>query len=117
MSVLAFASQDEEAVLEFEVGWTLTMWNIGHGEREPLRPEKVRYYGRSDEFRASRHDDGRMVTGEPKVVAERLLETKELATVAEIVVVTPSLNRQRRSDSYVAVADAWRAAAWHDGPR
>ena len=39
MSVLAFASQDDEAVLEFEAAWTLTMQNIRRGEREPLRPE------------------------------------------------------------------------------
>ena len=38
---------------------------------------------------ASRHDDGRMVTGEPKVVAERLLEMKAQAQADEIVVVTP----------------------------
>jgi luciferase family oxidoreductase group 1 len=111
MSVLAFASHDEEAVLEFEAGWTLTMQNIRRGEREPLRPEAVRDFARSAEFRASRHDDGRMVTGEPKVVAERLLEMRELARADEIVVVTPSLDRERRRGSYVAVADAWRRAA------
>jgi luciferase family oxidoreductase group 1 len=111
MSVLAFASHDDEAVLEFEAGWALTMRNIRRGEREPLRPEQVREFARSAEFRASRHDDGRMVTGEPKVVAERLLEMRELAKADEIVVVTPSLDRARRSDSYVAVADAWRRAA------
>jgi hypothetical protein len=52
-----------------------------------------------------------MVTGEPKDVAERLLEMKESAQVDEIVVVTPSLDRDRRRGSYVAVADAWRSAA------
>jgi luciferase family oxidoreductase group 1 len=110
MSVLAFASHDEEAILEFEAAWTLTIANIRRGEREPLRPEAVRDYAQSAEFRASRHDDGRMVTGEPKVVAERLLEMKELAKVDEIVVVTPSLDRQHRKDSYAALADAWRHA-------
>jgi len=111
MSVLAFASHDEEAIIEFEAAWTLTMRNIRRGEREPLRPEAVTEFARSDEFRASRHDDGRMMTGEPKAVAERLLEMKDLAKVDEIVVVTPSLDRQRRTDSYVAVADAWRQAS------
>jgi hypothetical protein len=52
-----------------------------------------------------------MVTGEPKVVAERLLEMKAQAEADEIVVVTPSLDRERRRGSYVAVADAWRRAA------
>jgi luciferase family oxidoreductase group 1 len=111
MSVLAFASHDEEAVIEFEAAWTLTMRNIRRGEREPLRPEAVRDHARSAEFRTSRQDDGRMVTGEPKVVAERLLEMKELAKVDEIVVVTPSLDREHRKGSYVALADAWRRAA------
>jgi hypothetical protein len=51
-----------------------------------------------------------MVTGSAKVVAERLLEMTELAQVDELVLVTPSLVRQRRTDSYLAVADAWRLA-------
>jgi luciferase family oxidoreductase group 1 len=110
MSVLAFASHDDEAVLEFEAAWTLTMQNLRRGEREPLRPEAVRDHARSAEFLAGRHDDGRMVTGEPKVVAERLLELKELAQVDEIVVVTPSLDREHRQASYTAIADAWRQA-------
>jgi luciferase family oxidoreductase group 1 len=111
MSVLAFASHDDEAVREFEAAWTLTMQSIRRGDREPLRPEAVREFARSAEFRAGRHDDGRMVTGEPKVVAERLLEMRELAKADEIVVVTPSLDRERRRGSYVALADAWRRAA------
>jgi luciferase family oxidoreductase group 1 len=111
MSVLAFASDDDEAVLDFEAAWTLTIQNIRRGIREPLRPEQVRDVARSQEFRAGRHDDGRMVTGEPKAVAERLLEMKQFAQVDEIVVVTPSLDRERRRDSYVAIADAWRRAA------
>jgi luciferase family oxidoreductase group 1 len=111
MSVLAFASDDNEAVLEFAAAWTLTMQNIRRGVREPLRPEQVREFARSQQFRASRHDDGRMVTGEPKAVAERLLEMKQLAQADEIVVVTPSLDRQRRISSYTALADAWRTAA------
>jgi luciferase family oxidoreductase group 1 len=111
MSVLAFASPDEEAVAEFEAGWTLTISNIRRGIHEPLRPERVREYARSPEFRAGPRDDGRMVTGEPKAVAERLLEMKQLAEVDEIVVVTPSLGRARRRDSYAALAEAWRRAA------
>ena len=49
-----------------------------------------------------------MVTGEPKFVAARLQEMKQAAQADEIVVVTPSLDRARRRDSYVALADAWR---------
>jgi luciferase family oxidoreductase group 1 len=111
MSVLAFASHDDEAVLQFEAAWTLTMQSIRRGDREPLRPEVVRAFARSKEFLAGRRDDGRMVTGEPKVVAERLLEMKEQAQADEIVVVTPSLDRERRTGSYTALADAWRRAA------
>jgi luciferase family oxidoreductase group 1 len=111
MSVLAFASDDNEAILEFAAAWTLTIQNIRRGLREPLRPEQVRDFARSEQFRASRHDDGRMVTGEPKAVAERLLEMKQLAQADEIVVVTPSLDRERRKGSYRALADAWRTAA------
>jgi luciferase family oxidoreductase group 1 len=111
MSVLAFASDDDEAVLDFEAAWTLTIQNIRRGIREPLPPEQVHDFARSEQFRAGRHDDGRMVTGEPKAVAERLLEMKQLAQVDEIVIVTPSLDRERRKGSYVALADAWRRAA------
>jgi luciferase family oxidoreductase group 1 len=110
MSVLAFASEDDEAVLEFEAAWTLTMQNLSRGKREPLRPEEVREFARSEAFRSSRPDNSRMATGSGKVVAERLLEMKELAQVDELVLVTPSLDRRRRTDSYLAVADAWRQA-------
>jgi luciferase family oxidoreductase group 1 len=111
MSVLAFASDDEEAVLEFEAAWALTMQSLRRGEREPLRPEAVHEYAQSAAFRSGRRDDGRMVTGAPKLVAERLLEMKEKAQADEIVVVTPSLDRQRRISSYTALADAWRRAS------
>jgi luciferase family oxidoreductase group 1 len=111
MSVLAFASEDPDAVVDFEAAWTLTIRNIRRGVREPLRPEQVSELAGSAEFRASRPDDGRMVTGEPKAVAERLLEMRELAEADEIVVVTPSLDRKRRKASYAAIADAWRQAS------
>jgi luciferase family oxidoreductase group 1 len=112
MSVLAFASADEEATLEFRAAWTLTIQNISRGLREPLRPEDVREFAQSTQFRAARHaDDGRMVTGEPKAVAERLLEMRREAQVDEIVVVTPSLDRDRRMASFTALAEAWRQAA------
>ena len=111
MSVLAFASDDDEAVLDFEAGWTLTIQNLRRGIREPLRPEQVHEVSRSAGFRAVRQGDGRMVTGTPKAVAERLLEMKQLAEVDEIVVVTPGLDRDRRRDSYTALAGAWRRAA------
>jgi luciferase family oxidoreductase group 1 len=111
MSVLAFASEDDEAVAQFEAAWTLTMRNIRRGVREPLRPEEVTEFARSPEFRAGRHDSGRMVTGEPKAVAERLLEMRQAAEADEIVVVTPSLDRARRKGSFAAIADAWRTAA------
>jgi luciferase family oxidoreductase group 1 len=111
MSVLAYASDNPEDVIDFEAAWTITRQNIRRGIREPLRPEQVRELAQSDEFRSGRQDDGRMVTGEPKLVAERLLEMKQAAQADEIVVVTPSLDRERRRASYVALADAWRRSA------
>ena len=111
MSVLAFASEDPEAVLAFEAAWTLTIANIRRGVREPLRPEQVRDLAGSPEFRSGRRDEGRMVTGEPKAVAERLLEMRQLAQADEIVVVTPSLGRDLRKGSLAALAQAWRRAA------
>jgi luciferase family oxidoreductase group 1 len=111
MSVLAFASDDEQAIREFEAAWTLTIQNLRRGIREPLRPEQVRTFALSEHFQASRRDDGRMVTGAPKAVAVRLLEMKQFAQADEIIVVTPALDRDRRRDSYVALADAWRHSA------
>ena len=111
MSVLTFASDDDEAVVEFEAAWALTMQNLARNKREPLRPEEVTEFARSDGFRSRRQDrDPRMVTGEAKQVVERLGEMKERAQVDELVLVTPSLDRARRIDSFRQVADAWRAA-------
>jgi hypothetical protein len=110
MSVLAFASDDQDAVHEFEAGWSLTMQNLARNIREPLRPEEVREYARSDAFLSRRRDkDPRMVTGEAYDVATRLAEMKDRAEVDEIVIVTPSIDRPRRIASFEAVADAWRA--------
>jgi luciferase family oxidoreductase group 1 len=111
MSVLAFASDDPDAVVEFEAAWALTMQNLRRGLREPLRPEQVTELARSEQFRSGPRDESRMVVGEPKAVAERLLELKAAAQADEIVVVTPSLDRARRTGSLVALADAWRRAA------
>ena len=110
MSVLAFASDDDDAVAEFEAGWTLTIRNITRGKREPLRPEEVREFARSAAFRRTSQDDGRMVTGKASTVVARLAELQERAQVDELVIVTPSLDRGRRIGSYVALAEAWRDA-------
>ncbi len=108
MSVLAFASDDEDSVLEFEAGWALTMQNLARNVREPLRPEQVVEHARSEEFRSRRRDrDPRMVTGQAKDVVTRLAEMKEQAMVDELVIVTPSLDRKRRIDSYRRIAGAW----------
>ena len=112
ISVLAFASEDEDAQREFEAGWTLTLRNLARGIREPLRPEEVRAFAGSEEFLRSRGSgDRRSVVGEPKVVVEQLRELQDAAQADEVVVVTPSLDRGRRADSYAAIADAWRATA------
>ncbi len=108
MSVLAFGSDDEDAVREFEAAWALTMRNLARNKREPLRPEEVVDYARSPEFRNGRRErDPRMATGPAKQVAERLLELREQAQADEIVVVTPSLDRGRRIASYRDIAAAW----------
>ena len=111
LSVLAFASEDEQARREFEAGWSLTMRNLARGVREPLRPEEVQEHARSGAFTGGDPDDPRMVVGEPKVVVERLLELKAAAQADEVVVVTPGLGRARRADSCTAIADGWRTAA------
>ncbi len=111
ISVLTFASEDDDAVTEFEAAWALTMRNLRRGVREPLRPEQVTELARSVDFAERRRDEGRMVVGAPKDVAVRLLELKEAARADEVVAVTPSLDRGRRTASLVALADAWRAAA------
>lgn len=107
MSVLAFASDDDADVREFEAAWTLTMQNLRRGIREPLRPEAVREFAASAAFDRRASDTGRMVTGPAKVVAERLAELADEAEVDELVIVTPSLDRARRIASYAAIADAW----------
>ena len=109
MSVLTFAGDDEEAVLEFEAAWALTMRNLARNIREPLRPEEVTSFARSEEFRGRRRErDPRMVTGPAKDVVERLREMKEQAQVDELVLVTPSLDRERRIGSFREVAEAWQ---------
>ena len=110
MSVLAFASEDPDAVIDFEAAWTLTIQNIRRGIREPLPPEKVSELASSPVFRGASNSDGRMVTGEPKAVAERLADMKEQAAADELIIVTPSLDRERRKASFAAIADAWRQA-------
>jgi alkanesulfonate monooxygenase SsuD/methylene tetrahydromethanopterin reductase-like flavin-dependent oxidoreductase (luciferase family) len=87
------------------------MRNLARNKREPLRPEEVTQFARSEEFRSRRQArDSRMVTGAAKQVVERLLEMKERAQVDELVIVTPSLDRTRRIESYRSIAEAWRAA-------
>lgn len=109
MSVLAFASEDPESVHQFEAGWALTRRNLARNVREPLRPEQVVEYARSEEFRSRRRDrDPRMVTGEASDVATRLAEMKQRAQVDELTLVTPTLDRKRRIESYRAIADACR---------
>lgn len=112
MSVLAFASDDQDAVFEFEAAWALTMRNLARNVREPLRPEEVVEYARSDAFRGRRLErDPRMVTGPAADVVGRLAEMKETAQVDELVIVSPSLDRKRRIDSYRQIAEAWPAGA------
>ncbi len=110
LSVLAFASEDPDASREFVAAWTLTLRNLARGIREPLQPEQVLEFARSPQGRASQLDDSRMVTGPAKLVVERLQDMQHEAQADELVLVTPGLDRQRRADSFVAIADAWRQA-------
>jgi hypothetical protein len=48
-----------------------------------------------------------MVTGEPAQVLKRLRELQEQAQVDELVMVTPSIDRARRTASLEAIAGAW----------
>ena len=107
MSVLAFASDDADAVLDFEAGWALTMANLARGIREPLRPEQVREHAQSPEFLGNRGRDTRMVTGTAEAVVEELQRMQAQAEVDELVVVTPGLDRPRRTRSLVELAAAW----------
>ncbi len=109
MSVLTFAGDDDADVREFEAAWTLTMRNLRRGIRTPLRPEDVREFAASADFERREAYDPRMVTGEAKAVVARLRELQAEAQVDELVMVTPGLDRARRTASLVAVADAWRA--------
>lgn len=111
VSVLAFASDDEDAVLEFEAAWALTMRNLARNRRTPLRPEEVTEFARSAEFRDRRKPrDPRMATGAAPDVVSRLQDLREQTQADEVVVVTPSLDRARRIASYRAIADTWRAS-------
>ncbi|HEY3549347.1 MAG TPA: MsnO8 family LLM class oxidoreductase, partial [Propionicimonas sp.] len=112
MSVLTFASDDPDAVLEFEAGWALTMANLARGIREPLRPEQVVEHARSEAFRRSRtalrsSGDDRMVTGTADEVVARLRALQAEAQVDELVLVSPSLDRGRRTESFRAIAGSW----------
>lgn len=107
LSVLAFASEDDGAQREFVAAWTLTLQNLARGVREPLRPEQVAELARSG--RLDVPADGRMAVGTPREVAEQLRELAARAQADELVVVTPSLDRARRTSSYVALAEAWAA--------
>ena len=57
-------------------------------------------------------DDGRMVTGTPTQVVKRLRELAEQAQVDELVSVTPSIDRARRTASLEALA----VAGWSPWP-
>jgi len=110
ISVLAYASDDPDDVAEFEAGWALTMQNLRRGIREPLRPEQARELARSEGFALHQEaSDGRMVTGEAADVARRLEALRQEAEADEVVVVTPTLDRARRTASFEVIADAWRA--------
>lgn len=105
ISVLTYASEDEQLQRRFEAGWALTLHNLARGVREPLRPEEVDALAADAGF--GRADDRRMVVGAPRLVAERLHELQAQAQADEVVVVTPSIDREHRVASLQALAAAW----------
>lgn len=105
ISVLTFASEDEQQRRRFVAGWALTMHNLARGVREPLRPEEVDAVVADPSFGQS--DDRGMVVGEPEAVAQRLHELQAQAEADEVVVVTPSIGREHRAASLRALAAAW----------
>ena len=107
ISILAFASDDPEQRTLFEAGWALTMRNLLRNIREPLRPEAVVEFARSPEFTDIPSDRSRMAIGTADQVVERLQELQAEAQADEVVVVTPSLDRDARIASFEAIAGAW----------
>jgi len=100
--VLASRETSEMRQQTVQMGRSMIEW------LKSVRPEQVRALAGSEAFRAHREaDDGRMVTGEPAQVVKRLRELQEQAQVDELVMVTPSIDRARRTASLEAIAGAW----------
>ena len=72
-------------------------------------PERARARSWGEQAAATLYDAPVVVLGAGGIT-ERLLELQEQAETDEVVVVTPSIDRARRSASFTALADAWRAA-------
>jgi len=107
LSLLAFASEDEDSVAQFRAAWALTMANIGKGIQNQILLSEIADAARAAEF----HDEGYardyMVVGKPETVVERLIEIKAQAQADELVLVSPGLDRARRITSYQAIAAEW----------
>jgi len=111
LSLLAFASEDPDAVAQFRAAWALSMANIRRGIQIQLRPDEIAAAARSPEFRDAGFARDYLVAGTPQSVVGRLLEIKAKAQADELVIVSPSLGRARRIASYQAIANAWRVVA------
>lgn len=107
VSVLAFASDDQNQVRQFRAAWALTMANLARGIREPIRPEQIAEYAQSPQFLATPHDEQRMAVGTADQVVQRLRQIQQQGRTDEVVVVTPGLDRAARIASFQAIAAAW----------
>jgi luciferase family oxidoreductase group 1 len=107
LSLLAFASEDEDSVAQFRAAWALTMDNIRRRIQNPIVMSEIADAARAAEF----HDEGYardyMVVGNPETVVERLIGIKAQAQADELVLVSPGLDRARRITSYQAIAGDW----------
>ncbi|MBB3753852.1 luciferase family oxidoreductase group 1 [Mycolicibacterium sp. BK634] len=110
LSVLAFASEDPDAVAEFRAAWALTMANIRRGIQNQLEPSEIAQASHSPEFRDESFARDYMVVGRPQAVVERLMQLQAESRADELVLVSPGLDRARRIASYQAIAQEWQRA-------
>lgn len=110
MSVLAFASDNEQDRVRFEAAWELMLHNQRRGITTSPSPADVDAFASSHEFIHGTRNPSRMTVGTPAQVVEALQELQTEAEADEIVIVTPGLPRDTRIQSYQAIADAWRAS-------
>jgi luciferase family oxidoreductase group 1 len=105
VSTIAFASEDEAQVAEFEAFWTLNMMKIRSGRTSPTSPEEIKEFAASAAYPTHREQmSSRLNAGTPDVVANRLRKLVEETEADELIVVTPSTAYEARLRSYELLA-------------